>query len=112
MQEQIDLLLRYKKEYLSKLNFKVSQGILGCELKNYDYFITSLIHSINNQTKVIQKYENQYQKYFVLWRDNQYKLKLWNIISSKLSDYHFKIEQLEEQRQLDECVQKSFSKNR
>ncbi|WP_075473837.1 flagellar FliJ family protein [Buchnera aphidicola] len=112
IQDRVDILSKYKEEYLSKLNVKVSDGIFGFELKNYDYFITSLIHDISNQIEAIKKFEKQYKTYFLLWRDNQYRLKIWEIMSKKLLNYDFMMLQLEEQNQIDEYVQKSCFKRR
>ncbi|XBC38467.1 MAG: flagellar FliJ family protein [Buchnera aphidicola (Floraphis choui)] len=108
IQEQVNLLSKYRNEYLVKLNHETSCGISGFELKNYDCFISSLINGIKNQRQTIKQYEEQYKKYFILWKNNQHRLYMWKTISMKLLQYDFKIMQLEEQLQIDEYVQKSF----
>ncbi|QCI23110.1 hypothetical protein D9V73_00350 [Buchnera aphidicola (Melaphis rhois)] len=112
IQDQINLLLKYQNEYLVKLNKKLLYGIVGFKLNNYDYFISSLIHGIEQQKKVIEKYDKQYQTYFVLWQKSQYRLRMWDMISSKLLHHRYQIIQLEEQMHIDECVQKSFFQKR
>ncbi|XBC39302.1 MAG: flagellar FliJ family protein [Buchnera aphidicola (Nurudea shiraii)] len=112
VQEQIDLLLKYKDEYFVKLNLKMCSGISGFELKNYDNFISSLVHGIKNQKKIIERYKQQYSEYFNLWRKNQCRLKMWNIMHLKILKHNLKLIQLDEQIQLDEHVQKSFFKKR
>ncbi|XBC40822.1 MAG: flagellar FliJ family protein [Buchnera aphidicola (Nurudea yanoniella)] len=110
IQEQINLLSKYKKEYLFKLHSEMHCGIFGFELRNYDYFIHSLTNDIEKQKKTIREYDKQYDIYFNLWKRHQCRLKMWSIISAKLSNYNFQITQLEEQIQLDEYVQRSFFK--
>ncbi|XBC42358.1 MAG: flagellar export protein FliJ [Buchnera aphidicola (Meitanaphis elongallis)] len=112
IQEQIDLLLKYRYEYLIKLRYKVSGGIYGFELKNYDIFISSLISGIVKQEKIVKKYEEQYHTYFMLWKKSQCKLNMWKMMSLKLLSHNVQLMQLGEQVQLDEYVQKSFLKKR
>ncbi|XBC43600.1 MAG: flagellar FliJ family protein [Buchnera aphidicola (Meitanaphis flavogallis)] len=108
IQEQIDLLLKYQNEYLVKLNSQITCGIFGFELKNYDFFISSLIKGVRKQKRAMIQYEQQYHKYFTLWEKHQYKLKMWKTIVLKLLKHDLRMMKLEEQIQTDEYVQKSF----
>ncbi|XBC42876.1 MAG: flagellar FliJ family protein [Buchnera aphidicola (Kaburagia rhusicola ensigallis)] len=105
-------MLKYQNEYLVKLNSQTARGIFGFELKNYDFFISSLIKGVRRQKKAMMQYEQQYYKYFTLWEKHQYKLKMWKTIVLKSLNHDLRMMQLEEQIQTDEHVQKSFLKRR
>ena len=112
IQNQLSILISYRKEYLKCLEKNLDFAISGIKLIYFYNFISFLIDGIKKQKKILQECIHQYNEKIFLWRKVQIKIQMWKKILAKLSLEKTEHIQLAESNQVNALyVQKHLLKN-
>ncbi|CAL4318750.1 Flagellar FliJ protein [Buchnera aphidicola (Protaphis terricola)] len=103
--KQLNLLMNFKNEYISKLNLKLKEGIYIDQWKIYNNFIFMLFIAIEESNNMIKKYELVIEKNKSQWLKSQSKLKTWNYFNERNKKLIKKYELLKNQILSDELSQ-------
>ncbi|QCI18641.1 flagellar export protein FliJ [Buchnera aphidicola] len=81
--KQLKLLIKFRNEYITKLNIKLKSGISIDCWKVYNNFIFMLYVAIKENNNIVKKHEYIIKKNIDQWLKNHVKLKTWNFLNQK-----------------------------
>jgi len=99
---QLQNLHQYRRQYISQLTEKGSQGLSISELGKYQQFIIQLEQGITTQQQGLVKFEYDVHAKKKLWLDSQVSCKAMAMLLDKKAQQKAKIADRKEQQLMDE----------
>ncbi|MES2354472.1 MAG: flagellar export protein FliJ [Pseudomonadota bacterium] len=105
---QLELLLRYRKDYQTQLGVTVSNGTDSERLRNFQRFIGNITQAIDQQGREIETRKAAAQRADLVWRESQRVLQSYQMLEKRAASHVRLREQIKEQKQNDEFATKNF----
>lgn len=101
-QQQLDLLLQYRKDYQTRLQEATLNGMNPAELRNFQQFINKLDEAISQQLKAVEQSKASTQAGRGEFNTAQRKLKSYDTLQQRHIETQNKAAEKFEQKALDE----------
>lgn len=99
---QLQNLDQYRRQYISQLSTKGSQGLSIAELNKYQQFIVQIDKGVTQQQQALVKFEYEVQSFKKMWMKCQVNCKAMAMLLQKKALQKAKIADRKEQLLLDE----------
>lgn len=99
---QLQNLQQYRRQYISQLTEKGSQGLSISELGKYQQFIVQIDQGLTTQQQGLVKFEYDVQAHKKMWLESQVSCKAMAMLIEKKAQQKAKIADRKEQQLLDE----------
>lgn len=99
---QLNNLDQYRRQYISQLSTKGSQGLSIAELNKYQQFIVQIDQGVTQQRQALVKFEYEVQSFKKMWMERQVNCKAMAMLIEKKALQKAKIADRKEQQLLDE----------
>lgn len=80
-------------------------GIFIYEWSNHNTFISVLQKAIKDNQHIIKNYQTLIKNNLSVWSRNQVELKIWQSLNAKNKSHMLRIKKIQEQINIDECIQ-------
>ena len=100
--QQLQSLSQYRRQYISQLTAKGSEGLSVAELGKYQQFIVQIDQGLSNQQQGLVKFEYDVHAQKKLWMESQVSCKAMAMLLEKKALQKAKIADRKEQQLLDE----------
>lgn len=101
-QQNLDILLEYRKDYQTRLQEAVRNGMSPADLRNFQQFINKLDESISQQLKQVEQSKASTQAGRNEFNTTQRKLKSFGMLQQRHTEEQKRIAEISEQKTLDE----------
>ena len=108
-EQKLEALLGYHAEYQRRLDEAMSMGMSIATLQNYQRFIASLEHAIEQQRGAVNQSERRIEHGHDDWRTRQKRLNSYDVLAVRRREAAQKAEARREQRQTDEFASRALS---
>lgn len=102
VQQSLDTLLEYRKDYHARLQEAVRNGMSPADLRNFQQFINKLDEAISQQLKLVEQSKASTQAGRNEFDTTRRKLKSFDTLQQRHIDEQKKIAEKSEQKMLDE----------
>lgn len=109
---QLDTLQEYRREYQRKLQDALVQGVNVTSLHNYQRFIYSLDHAIDNAGNNLRQHNDKVDSSKQSWRQRQKRLSSYDTLADRRATRQRQHEAKQEQRQTDELSNNNQARRR
>ena len=110
--QQLQNLAQYRRQYISQLTTKGSQGLSIAELSKYQQFIVQIDQGLSKQQGGLVKFEYDVHAQKKLWLESQVSCKALAMLLDKKARQKIKIADRKEQQLLDEFATFQFFQKR
>lgn len=110
--KQLQNLAQYRRQYISQLTEKGSQGLSIAELSKYQQFIIQIDQGLTQQQQGLVKFEYDVHAQKKLWLESQVSCKALAMLLEKKARQKIKIADRKEQQLLDEFATFQFFQKR
>lgn len=110
--KQLQNLTQYRRQYISQLTEKGSQGLSIAELSKYQQFIIQIDQGLTKQQQGLVKFEYDVHAQKKLWLESQVSCKALAMLLEKKARQKIKIADRKEQQLLDEFATFQFFQKR
>lgn len=83
LNEQLELLNRYRSEYAEQLEIRMDQGISLASLQDYQNFLASLDHAIDRARESLEAQRRTVGRYQEQWQQRQRSLSSYDTLASR-----------------------------
>jgi flagellar FliJ protein len=108
---QLDMLNRYRDEYLDTLDASAQQGVSIASLNNRRAFIDRLEAVIGQQRSAVEQAEAAVGRCQKAWQQRHARLKSFDTLAAREADAHARQHARQEQRQTDEFAAQAHRRN-
>jgi flagellar FliJ protein len=102
VQQNLDILLEYRKDYQSRLQEATRKGMSPADLRNFQQFIDKLDEAIGQQLKLVEQSKASTQAGRNEFDITQRKLKSFDMLQQRHIEEQKKVAEKSEQKMLDE----------
>jgi len=110
--KQLQNLAQYRRQYISQLTTKGSQGLSIAELSKYQQFIVQIDQGLSKQQEGLVKFEYDVHAQKKLWLESQVSCKALAMLLEKKARQKIKMADRKEQQLLDEFATFQFFQKR
>ncbi len=102
VQQNLDTLLEYRKDYQTRLQEAVQNGMSPADLRNFQQFINKLDEAISQQLKLVEQSKASTQAGRDEFNATRRKLKSFDMLQQRHIEEQKKVAEKSEQKALDE----------
>lgn len=109
-QSQLNVLNDYYTEYQQRLNDALSNGIKGCELSNFNAFISAIEHGIEQQKKLLLTLDIKQKQITNELNQSQKNLNTFSTLLNKQHQKYMQQQSRLQQKMTDEFAQQQLAR--
>lgn len=106
--EKLDMLLRYRQEYLDQLQLQMRDGVASAQVRNFQHFIGTLDGAIEQQRAVALQADTRLAHGRRDWQHTQRRLTSFDTLADRVRQQEMTALQKREQRDHDERAARQF----
>lgn len=112
MQQRLQLLLEYRREYAARLAVVAQAGMHSIDWRNFREFIDQIDAAIEQQRELVAKAGREVESGQRHWHTQQRRLKSFDTLSQRHRSAEQKIDARQEQKEQDDFALKDFLSRR
>jgi len=106
--QKLDMLTKYRQDYVEQLQALMSEGLATAKLRNYQAFLVTLDGAIDQQRAIVAQALTRLDHGRDDWRDNKRRLNSFDTLAERVRRQELMAQAKREQRDSDERAARKF----
>ncbi|MBO9649283.1 MAG: flagellar export protein FliJ [Variovorax sp.] len=106
--QKLEMLMRYRQDYVEQLQMLMSEGLATAKLRNYQAFLGTLDGAIEQQRAIVAQAATRLDHGRDDWRNNKRRLNSFDTLAERVRRQELMAQAKREQRESDERAARKF----